>query len=363
MRTIRATIWAVTMALLGTVGVAGPAEAAHVACGQVITQSTTLDSDVGPCPNNGIIVAASNITLNLAGHRVFGTPVPGDGAGILLRQVSGVTVTTGQVSDFDGGVVIEGGQRNTVTRIRAVNNLGRSEGHPPAPGTRYGEGIAIEGSSNNLVLNNQAINNGPFAGIGLYELPDTDHPFPAGPVTGNVVRNNLVVDNVACREGGPCDNDGIRLEPLVGPGNLVEGNQVSRNGLDGIALFADADNNVVRGNSVNANGVTNALGDGIRVFGSSNLIEQNSANENASGGISVGRRTGFALGSLPPCRPTPTRPCPTPGNPRGQNNRIFRNVAGGNGVWDLWDSNPNCDNNLWRGNRYQTANQPCTTTP
>lgn len=50
------------------------AGAAEIGCGAVITQSTTLHQDVGPCPGLGLIVAADDITLDLNGYRVFGDP-------------------------------------------------------------------------------------------------------------------------------------------------------------------------------------------------------------------------------------------------------------------------------------------------
>lgn len=48
---------------------AAPAAAAHNSNAPclVVTQSTTLTGDVGPCSGHGIVVAADNITLNLGG--------------------------------------------------------------------------------------------------------------------------------------------------------------------------------------------------------------------------------------------------------------------------------------------------------
>jgi len=338
------------------IGSVSPAAGAVLSCGQTITQSTVLENDVGPCPSNGIIIGADNITLDLNGHRVFGTPAAGDGAGVLVDQRRAVTVMRGLVTDFDGGVVIRGGGGNTVVQIVAERNLGASEGHPPSPGTLYGDGIAIQASSDNHIVNNVARNNGPFSGIGIFEVSDTDHPFPSGPAERNLVQGNVVEDNVECRRNPRtgtlfCDNDGIRLEPQVGPGNVVTGNAVNRNGLDGISLFADADGNTVSRNSVDANGFRGAVrGDGIRVFSSRNTVEDNHTTRNAAAGVSVGRRTGFPLGTLPPNSTT--------GNPRGQFNRLLRNVGQGNQVVDLWDGNPNCDANVWQGNS-GTRNQPC----
>lgn len=323
----------------------------HVACGQTITTDTTLDGDVGPCPDNGIVIGADGIVLNLNGHRVFGTSDPGDGAGVLISEHRGVTVTNGTVSDFDGGVVIRGGGGNTVVRIVAEDNIGASEGHPPSPGTLYGDGIAIQASSKNRIVDNVARRNGPFSGIGLFELSDSDHPFPSGPAEDNLVVGNLVEDNVECRRNPTsgsvfCDNDGIRLEPEVGPGNVVARNEVRGNGLDGISLFGRTTDNTVVDNQVEAKGFLGAVpGDDIRVFGFDNQVVRNDSFDNARDGISVGRRSIAPPGSLPP--------------PNGRDNRMVANDTGGNGFLDLYDSNPGCDDNLWRRNTHETASPAC----
>ena len=40
-----------------------------VACGQVITEDTTLENDLS-CPGDGIVIGADGITLDLNGHTV-----------------------------------------------------------------------------------------------------------------------------------------------------------------------------------------------------------------------------------------------------------------------------------------------------
>lgn len=337
--------------ILAGASVMPAARAATATCGQVITQSITLDSDVGPCPANGLVIGADGITVDLGGHRVFGTAASGDGAGVLVANRTGVTVTNGTVTDFDGGVVIKGGGGNTVTRVVVQHNYGQTVGVPIVPGTLYGDGIAIEGSVNNRILANDAIDNAPFSGIGVYEVSDSDHPFPAGPATGNVIQGNAVQDNVGCRSGGTCDNDGIRIEPGVSPGNQILGNAVLRNGLDGISLFSLVHGQTVSGNSVRDNGFHGAVkGDGIRVFGYSNVIQGNVAFGNAQDGISVGRRS---FGT----------PSALPGTLNGRNNVIVGNKTGTNGHFDLFDSNPACDANAWHSNTFTTAFPPCTTAP
>ena len=365
MRKLGTLLAAAAAMTLPTIGTAGAQVPAAVACGQTITQSTLLTTDVGPCASNGIIVGADNIILDLGGHTVSGIAAAGDGAGVLLQNRSGVTVRNGTVTDFDGGVVILGGSNNTVLRITANNNIGASAGHDGPNLTLYGDGILIQGSSNNSILQNSVDNNGPFSGIGII-TGDSDHPaIPPALANNNLLQGNRVTNNVACRRGPFCDNDGIRIEPRVGsgcltgpticpgPGNRIIGNVVVGNGLDGISLFGFTTGNVVSANTVDANGFKGAvLGDGIRVFGSGNTIDSNSSGSNAAGGISVARRPPTA-GSFPAA------------NPNGRNNLLRSNRAFNNGFADLWDSNrsPDCDNNQWHGNQGRVAIPECTKAP
>jgi hypothetical protein len=41
-----------------------------VGCGDTITTDPTPDSDLVNCPNNGIMIGADNITLDLNGHTI-----------------------------------------------------------------------------------------------------------------------------------------------------------------------------------------------------------------------------------------------------------------------------------------------------
>lgn len=325
---------------------ATPAGASHVGCGQTIVSRTVLDSDVGPCNGNGIIIGADGVSLDLNGHRVFGTSEFGEGAGILVFRKTGVTIANGTVSGFDGGVVIEGGSGNTVRNIVARDNIGRTT--PTEARTRYGDGIAILSSQNNQILANMAVNNGPFAGIGLYSDVDPDHPREtSGVSSGNVLDGNKSVANVTTRAGvvnnAATEADGVRLEPGTA-GNLVINNEFSRNGLDGISLFSRANNNVIRNNTMDSNGLrtTARRGNGINLFGlaNGNLIETNRVTRNGDNGISVA----------------------------GQNNTIRNNYAVQNALlpplgaalrFDLRDTNTNCDNNQWVGNAFQTRNMEC----
>ncbi len=323
-----------------------------LSCGQTIVHSTVLAGDVGPCTGNGIVVGADHVTLDLNGHHVFATPTTGKGAGIYLLNRSGVTVTHGSVSNFNGGVVIEGGSSNAVVRIEASDNLG-------GKGSDYGDGILMESSSNNKIIGNRVVHNGPYSGIGIVSLVDSDHPrATTGTSTKNLIIANAVADNNVGRSATLDDNDGIRVEPSS-PGNWIIGNQVSGSGLDGISLFRASGDSKILANKVSGNGFQNQVGrhgDGIILFNlaSHNLVAGNVVTGNAANGIQVRGPVGTTAGST--------------------ENRIVGNSALGNSqlpfipskvfgpTFDLKDANPSCDADIWRGNRYGTAFPACTTT-
>jgi hypothetical protein len=125
--------------LLVTMAFPMTAEAAHVECGEVITQSgteVTLDSDVGPCTTDGIIIRANNVTLNLNGFDVFGDANPTtDNVGVRIEGNQNKVIDCAEpfssvppcapgrqdseVREFNAGVAISGGSSNEVCRMRA----------------------------------------------------------------------------------------------------------------------------------------------------------------------------------------------------------------------------------------------------
>ncbi len=318
--------------LLGTTLV-GTASAAHVSCGQTITQNTVLDGNVGPCSGDGIIIGADNITLDLNGFRLFGTSSPGEGAGILLDERSGVTIRNGTITLFDAGVVIDGGSRNTVTRIYAVDNIG-------TPATDFGDGITLFSSSNNTITGNIARHNGPYDGIGLVGNSDN-----------NLIDSNVVQDNNIDFTGNVNQDDGIRVEGRSADNNTVSRNSVSGSGLDGIIVFGyptgtQNTGNVVRGNLTRGNGFHNKghrRGSGIITGGPSTLVENNISESNAASGIRVNSQNNTIRGN------------------RATNNALSVNqgTTDTGGAFDLQDTQPECDNNVWQNNTYGTRNQPC----
>lgn len=226
-----------------------PATAHHIQCGTVITQSTTLHADVGPCnTGHGLVVRGSNLTLDLGGHRVFsdaplprmlptGDPanpiVPADVTGILLDRATGVTVTNGTVHGFSAGVIIDFGGSNRVTNITARDNQGACIGEDfttQAVGN-YGDGIALFSSTNNRIENNQVLRNGPFSGVSIVANVRLINRLIGPAPTGNVVRGNNIDQNTGCFA-----DIGVRVEGPAASNNLVTGNRVSRSFQEGISI-------------------------------------------------------------------------------------------------------------------------------
>ena len=69
---------------VGVGSASGQASGPQPSCGDTITVDTTLTRDLVNCPNNGLIIGANNITLDLNGHVIDGddaefTECPPDG--------------------------------------------------------------------------------------------------------------------------------------------------------------------------------------------------------------------------------------------------------------------------------------------
>lgn len=353
------------LVLLATTGATtGVAHAAtSVGCGQTISANTTLTADVGPCDGDGIVVGADGITLNLNGHRVFGTPDPDDNVGIRLFRRTGVTVTGGDVSQFGAGVAIQGGSDNVVRRVRAHDNVGFIDGSGD-----FGDGVAIFNSIDNLVSDSTIAHNGPFDGVGVFGARST----------GNRLDRNVVQDNNIARYSRALGlflnlDDGVNLGAGLEGGShtRVTRNSIRRNGLNGVDACSIRGNpcittdNVISQNEVQGNGfgdpshpeASSDIGDGIHVVSivppgmndsdffpsTRDLVVENEVFHNGGDGIVVGT----------------------------SENRILRNQALGNGsaiedfFFDLEDQSPDgdCDANVWRANEYGIAVPECTTAP
>jgi len=320
-------------------------DAATAVCGLEITKNTKLDGNL-VCENGpALIIAADNVTLDLAGFTVSGKgPAAANAPGILFRNVKGSTVQKGTVAHFGAGVAITGGSANVVQNVTVADNVGPADGD-------FGDGIVITDSADNRIQGNTVQRNGPYSGISV-----------VGASTGNDIRQNVVTDNNML-PGDPSagrQDMGIRLEGPAANKNKITGNTVTGSGADGIVVLAtcaDAtagcagtppnEQNEITANMSHNNG-TSGRGDGIRLFAvpqpvapAHNTIADNVADNNKTHGVSID-----ANGAA---------------NPGPPENTVTGNSGHGNGEFDGFDGNtaPACGTNTWSGNSFGTVNQPC----
>jgi parallel beta-helix repeat protein len=273
-----ATGWALTLAFAAAsiVAVSGPGAAAgaQVSCGDTITTDTTLHQDLIDCPNNGIVIGADGVTLDLNGHLVDGDGTPAAGcdpraevcdAGVVGEGYDGITVMDGRVREFGIGVLVGGtsaaepvrdnrilgvsSARNEFAGIgilSSVRSLVRNSSGNGSIARDGGSGIFLFDSHRARILDNAFRNNGD---LGIF----------VGKSTHNLIKGNLIPRN---HESGitmdHADRNQVRgnrfvrnrESVLVGPGsrNVIARNRVSRT-LAGIAI-EKGDGNVVARNVV-----------------------------------------------------------------------------------------------------------------
>jgi Right handed beta helix region len=229
---------------------AGLALASHVHCGDVLTQDTTLDSDLINC-GSGVSVGANDITLDLNGHVVDGvTPPEGmGGAGVdNFANYSGLTVENGTIQQFGRGLLtgIRGGARDTLVQdvtfrdnsaavdgplfdSRIAGNAVFGTGFPGF--NLFGDNIEVEG---NLLSRSGAVEPG-FNPVGILLRGLGPFTVSANRVRGygdgiwatEAIQEILIARNSADRNA----SNGIRVDT---PAATVTGNHTWFNGDLGI---------------------------------------------------------------------------------------------------------------------------------
>jgi parallel beta-helix repeat protein len=264
---------------------AGSALASHVGCGDTITADTTLDSDLVNCPNNGIVIGADNITLNLNGHTIDGdgqlTEDCGDDEicddGVVNDGHSGVTIEGGSVREFALGVLVLGARHDRLLDLSVTRNMfpglvvansprAQVEGNVVAANGLHTDeaGVVLFASPHSRIARNSILDNGD---IGLFAPIADDTVFERNLLSGNpeagilidqsnrnlfrhnrlsrngegitiagnrnVITQNFVSDS---RAGLPGDGGGLGIFVAAGRDNLVEGNIVVRTNRAGIQV-------------------------------------------------------------------------------------------------------------------------------
>jgi parallel beta-helix repeat protein len=338
-------------ALLGVMVLgAGQALAIHVGCGDTITTDTTLDGDLVDCPNNGIVIGADDVTLDLNGYTVDGDGAPAVGCdescdlGVASEGHDGVTIKNGSVQEFDYGAVVGKARHNDLVGISSsgnrlfgiamyasahssVRHSSSNRNIPPE-----GDGLGLFGSHHVRVLHNSFRHN---PGPGIHAFGSNHNLIKGNVITHdapglvlekadrNRVRRNRCMRNPACVVVSPGDGnvvaqnqilkgkDGIAIEK--GHRNLVAGNDIVGPRAAGVYLALGAPpigghHNLVRGNVVRGSGedaflvrgedhhsrlkhnvAVGAGDDGFDIAGHSTKLTGNTARRNADLGIEAVR--------------------------------------------------------------------------
>ncbi|PJB19536.1 hypothetical protein CO115_02730, partial [Candidatus Falkowbacteria bacterium CG_4_9_14_3_um_filter_36_9] len=92
------------------------------ACGDTVTASTTLSSDL-TCTGHGLVVGANNITIDGAGYTITGD---GGAADHGINNVSGydnINVENLSVTGFNKGIYFNNVTNSTIQNVTANSNL------------------------------------------------------------------------------------------------------------------------------------------------------------------------------------------------------------------------------------------------
>jgi parallel beta-helix repeat protein len=250
-------------------------------CGDTITAEVTLHHNLTNCPNNGLIIGADNVTLDLNYHTIDGNGKPAGGCdpqkdfcdtGIVNFGHDGVTVTHGSLREFDAGVNVFGPLRHN--RLLDISSRNRVVG------------ISLFRVSRTLIQNSSGNHSSSspdaFAGLGVF---NSDHVR----VLHNSFRHNATDHGTVMAD----TNDSV-----------IKGNRFSRNGGEGL-LIESSDHNRISRNRLVRNGAGITLGPGSqnvikrnRVFRGRDGIRIEKGHDNlvADNIVSHARRAGIRLG-------------------------------------------------------------------
>lgn len=342
----------VALALSAAVGSAsGRALGPQLSCGDTIAVNTKLASDLVNCPNNGLVIGADNVTLDLNGHVIDGddaefTDCPPDEAcdiGVLDFDHHGVTIKGGEVREFTFGALVVGATDSRLTRLDLSHHFfsgllvaesSRSQIDritASANGlTTDQAGVDIFDSDHLALTGNSVSSNGD---IGFFVSGLDDGHFEENSVGGNLERESgILLDhgnrNVFSSNRLSGNQDGIVVSGdgnivvgnwLTGPlecpeecgfgigvqggtGNVVEGNVVLRFHQAGIqvAAFEEFGGPPTVGTTIRRNVVHGPAVDGLRVYAtaSDTVLEHNVAAGAGDDGIHVDNAGTTLTGNL-----------------------------------------------------------------
>ena len=239
------------------------AEADHLRCGDVVTESVTLDADLLRCPGAGLVIGADGVTVDLGGHVIEGVRASFGNTGVVNPGFAGVRIQGGTIREFVTGVSVR----------------------PRPPGPGEGERVA---AAPGVLQRLEFVDN--RVGVELTRVHGTTlrrsvirGSWEAGVVVDATTGRNRIVRNVIHRSW-----NGVSVRERS-TDTVVSGNWMLDNDNYGVVVSARYDwtlppiGTLVAGNHTDGNAA-----DGILVAGGqATLLERNHARGNGDDGIEV----------------------------------------------------------------------------
>ena len=191
-------------------------------CGMVLTEpgNYKLANDLLDCPEHGILIEGSDITLNFMGHEIS---CPDGWIGVFLMgteetTVKNITVKNGHVSNCGEGIALWFAEDSKVMNMTSTGN--------------QGSGIAVWESSNSVIMHNYVHGNG---NDGILSWQSS---------------GNLFKHNTSTASGDGWSGAGITLDGETD--SRIMCNRIHDN-VDGILSYGGSSGNLLRGNLVSGN--------------------------------------------------------------------------------------------------------------
>jgi len=277
------------LALTGSEALASP-----VRCGDTITKDTKLQSNLTNCPNNGIVIGADHITLDLNGHTIDGDgervencpPETPCDVGVFNEGHNGVRVKGGSIREFELGVSVLGARDNRLHHLSSSHNTFT--------------GIIVFDSTDSQVDRNSASDNGSRTedrGTGIVLIASHNIQTERNSVSGNGDGGIFVGDshNNRIAKNSVSGNSfaGINIE---GDGNEVSNNTLHRND-DNVLVFGNR-------NRVAGNEISDAVGCGAEGCGYGISVEGGERNLVANNRVASALNDTIRVASFDPHNPT-----------------------------------------------------------
>jgi parallel beta-helix repeat protein len=230
-------------------------------CGLIITSDMTLSHNIGPCSGNGLVIGASHIVFDCAGHSIIGTGANATSVGINLTGITKAVIKNCQVTGFQLGFLLNSSSGNTLTMDTASKDGYGFELSSSSGNTLVGnlasndeDSFDLGYSSNNNSLNMNTANSDDF-GFALFYSSNSNI------LSGNTASNNshfgiaLDLSSYNTLTMNTSDNNTVNgfFLKYSSDDNAFSGNTANGNGLDGFYVYSSSSNNTFTGNTASNN--------------------------------------------------------------------------------------------------------------